>query len=183
MINPDQSQDAAMTWFLGNMFMDRYFIVNNYDRAIKRANIMPTIGIYDKWHPSNGNWRPEQIDPLPVTPPSDNSGGASNIPENKDKDIDEPHDGSGTFWAIFLVLLFFGLIFVVIKFCGTSCWEKIDSVRNGGGATFDTSGEVYNYNNGPVYASGAATTGESILPKEDPHNKLISGMGDYHANK
>ena len=41
-INPDQNVDAALTWFLGNMFMDRYFIINNFENAdYKGKTAMP----------------------------------------------------------------------------------------------------------------------------------------------
>lgn len=49
--------------------------------------------------------------------------------------------------------MIFAFIFVVIKFYGTKCWEKIEQMRNGGtGITFDTSGDLYK--DGPIYASG-----------------------------
>lgn len=43
--------------------MDRYFIINNYDRAIPKAGVRPQIGIYDKWHEANGGIVPEKINP------------------------------------------------------------------------------------------------------------------------
>ena len=32
-VNPGSSSDAALTWFLGNMFLDRYFIINDYENS------------------------------------------------------------------------------------------------------------------------------------------------------
>jgi len=32
-ISPGSDSLLAKTWFLGNMFMDRYFIINDYDHA------------------------------------------------------------------------------------------------------------------------------------------------------
>lgn len=47
------NKDVYNTWFLGNMFLDRYFIVNDYENIFKSesatANHMPRIGVYDKW--------------------------------------------------------------------------------------------------------------------------------------
>ena len=173
-INPGQSSEAALTWFLGNMFMDRYFITNNFESAIP-AGVRPLIGVYDKWHPENGNQRPEKI----IPGPADNTKGGSDSAAGKEgndvpeaqpgsKTIDNPHDGSGTFWAIFLTLFFFAVVFVIIKFYGAKCWERIEQARGGGAGTFDTTGDLYK--NGPVYANGPATAGESILPKEKPHS-------------
>ena len=59
-VNPDNNEEAKNTWFLGNMFMDKYFIINNYERVYKSAsnNVSPIIGVYDKTNPKFANWTP-----------------------------------------------------------------------------------------------------------------------------
>jgi len=123
-MDPDQSTDASLTWFLGNMFLDRYYVIHDWEHGIKADNIMPRIGVYDKWDPNNKPWRPVDDDPVdpvdPINPPAPEEGG-----------------GAGTFWTIFLILFFLGLAAVLIKLYGRKCLEKIETMRNGGG-TFQT---------------------------------------------
>ena len=59
-VNPDNNEEAKNTWFLGNMFMDKYFIINNYERVYKSAsnNVSPIISIYDKTNPKFTIWTP-----------------------------------------------------------------------------------------------------------------------------
>ena len=48
-IDPAQAVDTFATWFLGNMFMDRYLIVHNMEGADDiGGKYLPRIGIYDK---------------------------------------------------------------------------------------------------------------------------------------
>lgn len=48
-VDPAQAIDTFSTWFLGNMFMDRYLIVHNMEGAGNvGGNYKPRIGIYDK---------------------------------------------------------------------------------------------------------------------------------------
>jgi len=47
--DPGQAVDVFNTWFLGNMFMDRYLIVHNMEGADDiGGKYTPRIGIYDK---------------------------------------------------------------------------------------------------------------------------------------
>jgi len=50
--NPGQDITAMRTWFLGSMFLDKYFVVNNNENARKVEGEVggeyPVIGIYDK---------------------------------------------------------------------------------------------------------------------------------------
>lgn len=47
--DPGQSVDVFTTWFLGNMFMDRYVIVHDMEGADDiGGQYKPRIGIYDK---------------------------------------------------------------------------------------------------------------------------------------
>ena len=50
-MDPDQNQAVFSTWFLGNMFMDRYFVMHDMENAVKDQDLKPRIGIYDKWLP------------------------------------------------------------------------------------------------------------------------------------
>lgn len=48
-IDPEQAIDTFTTWFLGNMFMDKYLVVHNMEGAgTVGGKYMPRIGIYDK---------------------------------------------------------------------------------------------------------------------------------------
>lgn len=51
--NPGQDSNAYNVWWLGNMFMDRYFIINNSEGADPKADppVYPLVGIYDKVNP------------------------------------------------------------------------------------------------------------------------------------
>lgn len=110
MINPDQNTEAANTWFLGNMFMDQYFIINHWQVHVDHG-MKPAIGIYDKWHPSNGNWMPSGD--------HTDSGGGSTDPITPPPEINpENEGGSGAFWPIFLVLFFIVLGAILFKLCG-----------------------------------------------------------------
>jgi len=51
-MDPDRNKQAATMWFLGNMFMDRYFIINDYEGVVS-SKIKPKIGVYDKWDPNH----------------------------------------------------------------------------------------------------------------------------------
>lgn len=61
---------AYNTWYLGNMFLDRYFVINDFETADQKKGIMPRIGVYDKWDPINDNWVPpsesSRSDPSPT---------------------------------------------------------------------------------------------------------------------
>jgi hypothetical protein len=46
-VDPGQAVDTFTTWFLGNMFMDRYVIVHDMEGADVGSN-KPRIGLYDK---------------------------------------------------------------------------------------------------------------------------------------
>ena len=96
------------------MFLDRYFIINDFENADPEANIMPRIGIYDKWDPNNKIWRPT----------ADNDSGSGNDDKSRDMPIDNPIDdettsgGIGTFWTIFLILFFLGGAAALFKLFG-----------------------------------------------------------------
>lgn len=48
-VDPAQAIDTFATWFLGNMFMDRYMIIHNMEGAGDvGGRYKPRIGIYDK---------------------------------------------------------------------------------------------------------------------------------------
>jgi len=48
-VDPAQAIDTFSTWFLGNMFMDRYLVVHNMEGADDiGGKYRPRIGIYDK---------------------------------------------------------------------------------------------------------------------------------------
>lgn len=47
--DPGQAIDTFATWFLGNMFLDKYVIVHNMEGAGNiGSQYPPRIGIYDK---------------------------------------------------------------------------------------------------------------------------------------
>ena len=47
--DPRDQIDVFRTWFLGNMFLDKYFVINDMSQAgIPYSKDMPKIGIYDK---------------------------------------------------------------------------------------------------------------------------------------
>lgn len=45
----EYSGDVFNTWFLGNMFLDRYFVMHDMDWANEALQELPRIGLYDKW--------------------------------------------------------------------------------------------------------------------------------------
>ena len=48
--NPGENVEAATHWFLGNMFMDRYFVANDWNVTDPfNKEIYPKVGIYDKF--------------------------------------------------------------------------------------------------------------------------------------
>ena len=149
---PGKNPISVNTWFLGSMFMDRYFIVNDFEGVFKSssptANIMPRIGVYDKWHPDNRPHRPAGKDGENTA----NTGGAADGSKDRDDGpIPNPlptggSDGIGAFWTIFLILFFFGGAGVLIKFFGKQCLEKVESYRAGQG-TFQTGTAAWDPNN------------------------------------
>ena len=53
--DPDLNTDVFNTWFLGSMFMDRYFIMHDMESATFGTDQLPRIGIYDKWLKRDGS--------------------------------------------------------------------------------------------------------------------------------
>jgi len=90
--------------------MDRYFIINDWEDADQKKEIMPKIGIYDKWHPSNGNWKPDRI---PVDPKDSGTDDTPiiNPPEEEGSD-------SGAVWVVLLFLVLVAVGAVLIKVYG-----------------------------------------------------------------
>ena len=83
--------------------MDKYFIIHNWERADVDAGRKPMIGIYDKWHPDNGNWVPgsgDGSDPKPVNP-----------------DLPPEEEGGGVFWVIFSILAL-AITLILLKLYG-----------------------------------------------------------------
>ena len=72
------------------------------------------IGIYDKWHPENGNWMPgdDDVDPRPFNP----------IPNPGDR---ERTGGASPFWIMFSILIFLAIIAILIKFYGNECLARL----------------------------------------------------------
>jgi len=50
-LEPSDTSEVVNMWFLGNMFLDRYLIVNNMEGAGKVGDptYHPRVGIYDKY--------------------------------------------------------------------------------------------------------------------------------------
>ena len=49
-VDPGMNADVFTTWFLGNMFMDRYVIVHDMEGADDiGGQYKPRIGLYDKY--------------------------------------------------------------------------------------------------------------------------------------
>lgn len=40
-MNPDKNRDAFDTWFLGNMFLDKYFVIHDFEKANVDSGIKP----------------------------------------------------------------------------------------------------------------------------------------------
>lgn len=103
-----QQKEVFNTWFLGNMFLDNYFVVHDVENVRETDDmslrVLPRIGIYDKknpkvWTPFGPDVKPK---PQPVGPtdPTGESG------------------GMGAGWVIFILLLILGAIGGVYKFFG-----------------------------------------------------------------
>ena len=46
--------------------MDRYFVINDYSKSnLGMWSQSARVGIYDKWLPTNGNWKPDVIPEQP----------------------------------------------------------------------------------------------------------------------
>lgn len=56
LVDPGEAMDAFSTWFLGNMFMDRYMIIHNMEGANDiGGRYYPRIGILDKYAENEAN--------------------------------------------------------------------------------------------------------------------------------
>jgi len=145
-INPDQNKDAANTWFLGNMFMDRYFIINDYELHTSSKTGTAKLGIYDKWHPINGNWKPEGTPDrrAPLLPDGKHHEGDSGVinpvvvdPTEETKSGNEDEEGSSAFGVIFGIGITIMVIGAIIYF-GKQYLEK----KSGTYDAYDTDGAV-----------------------------------------
>jgi len=112
------------------MFLDKYFIINDFEKANFGSDIKPIIGIYDKWHPNNGSWKPEWAKSATSGVKVDTSRDYypdEVLDQDKAKDTPKPNedDGSISFWVIFLVLFLIGLVGVAFRVWGNKCYEKV----------------------------------------------------------
>lgn len=128
------------------MFLDKYFVMHDWsDVSIENygkptENTLPKIGIYDKWHPTNGNWMPPPSKE-PGYDPSRSGGGNDPLPADDE-------EGSGTFWTIFLILFFIAVGGILFKLYGKSCIDKF----RGGTGTFQ-SGDYVIKDDSAIYSS------------------------------
>ena len=104
--DPGQRSDVFNAWFLGNMFLDNYFVVHDVENVKVSDDIkvrrFPRIGIYDKKNPQAAKAVDKDDKVIIPTDPSDDTktGGDSKLPTDE--------GGLGAGWVIFILLLIFG---------------------------------------------------------------------------
>ena len=117
--NAGQRVDAFDAWFLGNMFLNRYYVINDSEGSSKVLSPprYPLVGIYDKVNPQvpkdsdvKPPPMPENLDPFkPKDGSKDKTGGSSTDTKTGDKtDADTDSGGMGAGWVILILLLIFG---------------------------------------------------------------------------
>ena len=137
-LDAGQRVDAFDAWFLGNMFLNRYFIINDAEGSSSTSDPKryPLVGIYDKVNPQvpkDNDFKPPDMPVDPMNPKDGKDGqgskdgqasGGSGAGTKTDTDPLKPRptedddSGMGAGWVIFILLIIFGGLGAVYKFFG-----------------------------------------------------------------